>query len=255
MLAEILANPAAWPLWGVFLFAATMFPLGFMLPGCVCCAGAGNCTTCGSSSASYEAQATGYGRMCCTGSIPSSVTMRVIRLSAATITTVVRGSTDASGNYSKTTTIITCADIGGDYVLALQTFDPVLLYKDCSWRFAASNAAGNDLVLSLAPDRSYNADTLNWPQWKYYWSIISSLSRWRRFQTCSGHPDIESCNIGTTASDARIIVMPAGVEKIGPYSEQKCNPSEVVLASSMTALFDDFFFLTSSGCTYSFEMM
>jgi hypothetical protein len=37
MLAEILANPVAWPLWAVLAFAATMYPLGLLMPGCVCC--------------------------------------------------------------------------------------------------------------------------------------------------------------------------------------------------------------------------
>ena len=37
MLAEILSNPVAWPLWAVLVFAATMYPLGFMMPGCACC--------------------------------------------------------------------------------------------------------------------------------------------------------------------------------------------------------------------------
>lgn len=254
MLAEILANPVAWPLWSVFLFAATMYPLGFMLPGCACCGG-GNCTTCGSSSANYEGQATGYGRMCCTGSIPSSVTMRVTRLSDATIVTVVRGSPNGSGNYIKTTTTITCSDVGGDYVLPLQSFNPALPYNDCRWRFGATNSAGNTLILELAPDRSMNVDTLTWPQWKYYWSILSSLSRVQHFQTCSGYPDIESCNIGTTSSDAKDIVMPAGADIVGPYSEQKCSPSGVVLASSMEALFDNFFSLNSSGCAYKFEIV
>ena len=43
MLAEILANPVSWPLWAVLAFAATMYPLGLLMPGCVCCAS--GCTT------------------------------------------------------------------------------------------------------------------------------------------------------------------------------------------------------------------
>jgi hypothetical protein len=255
MFAEIAANPAALPLWGVFVFAALMYPLGLLLPGCPCCGG-GNCTTCGSTSAAYEGQATGYGRMCCTGTIPGSVTVRVTRLSAASIVSVHRGSPDGSGVYTKTTTTIFCSDIGGDYVLSQRPFNASLPYRDCGWGFGATNAAGNPLSLGLAPDREMNADTFTWPQWQYYWSIVSSLSRRRVFQRCSGFPDVESCNPPTsTVNDARDIVMPTDAGKVGPYSVQQCSPAGTLLSSSMNALFDDFFSFTPSGCTYKFEVV
>ena len=49
--------------------------------------------------------------------------------------------------------------------------------------------------------------------------------------------------------------MPTRADIVGPYSVQKCSPVDTVLSSSMSALFDDFFYLTPSGCTYKFEVV
>ena len=246
MLAEIAANPTSLPLWAVFLFAAAMYPLGLLLPGCPCC-GTSGCTQCGTFAAGYASGQNEYGRMCCTGTVASSVTVRLTNVGTATSTYVVRGTTTPS--YSRTTSTFSCSAIAGDYVLSLQRINAGS-YANCSWAgsdFSSCAAYREASVAPLPYDPNNTATTVSFPT--YYLSLstfIRTMNGSVRLQTCSGYPGVESCNIGTTVSSSVWNVW----QTDRPFvilSDQRCNPAGTLLASAQAFSTDT---QCGSGTTY-----
>lgn len=268
MLAEILANPIAWPLWAVFLFAATMYPLGFMLPGCVCCAS--GCTTCGIVATGYATGQNQYGRMCCDGTMATSITLRITSVGVATGTSVSR-SIPAGGYYTRKTKTWSCTTLDGDYVLSINRY--VDNGHSCGW--LAGYIADVSQGLSVFPF-IYNGPLrvpsidLAFPDWQLFsrTQFRNGFTRSVRTQTCSGYPDFESCTIGSTSSesvDGYVGDTPlnyygpdgGGLVTTGPvFSTQKCDPSGTVFSTTAkiyTDLVPDS--LTDSGCTVKVELV
>lgn len=223
MLAEILANPVAWPLWAVLAFAATMYPLGLLMPGCVCC-GSG-CTECGFLPYGDAPPQNHFGRMCCNGTISASVTVRVTSVGPSLGTQVVRGFGFGS-QYFKTTTTYPCTAKDGDYVLALIRTDfsnPGVQYF-CRW----------ETGLTIEPFTNGA-----WPNWRLRMSSSGWGQTWTvttLTQQCTGHPGIESCNTGTTTTAnvnclLRTTANGTSFDTAG-FSIQKCNPAGVLISSS-----------------------
>ena len=238
MLAEIASNPVAWPLWGVFLFAATMFPLGFMLPGCACCGG-GNCTTCGILDQPQGNQQNAHGRMCCTGTIAPSVTLRVTSVGPSPPVVVSRGT---GTTYSRTSATFNCSAINGDYVIPLvkQTTG---LGETCDWAVDAYPSCLSQLAISLTPrgtdlDDSSQSSIVPYPGWYLTMTIFKkTIPGSFRFQSCSGFPEVESCNVGTTLSSEGWLINSVAFSGGGLVpkvflSEEKCSLAGVVIAAS-----------------------
>jgi hypothetical protein len=266
MLAEILANPVAWPLWAVFVFAATMYPLGFMLPGCVCC-GAGNCTQCGVLESPYQSNQPAYGRMCCTGSIASTVTLRVTSVGPPPPVVVFRGT---GASYSRVSATFNCSAMDGDYVLPLVR--SVFANQGfCEWSVDTYPTCATQLRATLIP-LSYDptlGTAVAFPSW------FLSLERFERtipgsfrFQTCSGHPGIESCNTGTTLTAQNWLALYSGPNAPGGLprpqirlEEQRCNPAGITLATNHRFVVNQhcasgFTFGTNdTGCEFRMELV
>jgi hypothetical protein len=258
MLAEILANPSAWPLWGVFLFAATMFPLGFLLPGCVCC-GTSGCTQCGTFAVGYAAGQSEWGAMCCDGTVAASVTLRIANVGPATSSDVVRGS---GATYTKTTAAFSCSSLSGDYVVPLQRINSGS-YAMCSWNYvnASSCAAWADNAIGpFYYDPNGGPGTTSFPS--YYLSVYSFsriLSGFFTTQTCSGHPGVESCGVGFTDSSTEWFVYLEDRPYVIP-SVQKCNPAGTVFSTSTRVVVTGKCLSSSSynfftGCLVSVELV
>jgi hypothetical protein len=246
MLAEILANPVAWPLWAVLVFAASMYPLGFMLPGCVCCQSGGNCTTCGTPSLPYEEQFSPHGRMCCTGTAAPSMTLRITTTSAATITTVTRDSPSAA-NYNKYTRTYSCSQLDGDYVLALsRTTNPSdsTFTMRCLWQLQ-SGSGSLYKSFSVSPSSGFVAGAPPYtnppyPQWYMFWTLVSSIQATFLTQRCAGPPATENCNAGTTSITyatffgdfSYSLAYPAFFIN-GPRSTQSCTPPSMVFNNAV----------------------
>jgi hypothetical protein len=240
MLAEILANPVAWPLWAVFLFAATMYPLGFMMPGCVCCAG-GNCTTCGLTSAPYESQPSGWGRMCCTGTAAPSITLRLTRVSGATETTVTRDFPSAA-NYNKYTRTYSCSQLDGDYVLGLSNINSSGTIQ-CRWNLT-SGSGSLYKSFSVAPSSGFGNfppyTNPAFPDWYMFWALVASVQLTTLTQRCSGFPGVESCSVGTTSitfttfnGDFGWALANPAFFINGPRSAQSCDPSGILFNNAV----------------------
>jgi len=267
MLAEIASNPAALPLWGVFLFAATMFPLGFLLPGCVCC-GSSGCTTCGVIATGYAAGQDRFGRMCCNGTVATSVTLRITSVGAATGTAISRG---AGTSYTKVTKTYSCTQLNGDYVLPLLRPDSTTQHA-CSWRtgFITDVSAGLTVFPIIYGSFASPAIDHAFPNWQLFsrTQFLDGFTRSVRTQTCSGYPDVESCNIGSTSSettDGYVGDSPLlyegpdgdGLVTTGPvFSVQKCDPTGTVL-SSTAKIYVDLVpgSLTDTGCVVKVELV
>jgi len=250
MLAEILANPVAWPLWAVLVFAAAMYPLGFMLPGCVCCQSGGNCTTCGTPSLPYEEQFSPHGRMCCTGTAAPSMTLRITTTSAATITTVTRDF-PSSANYDKYTRTYSCSQLNGDYVLALsRTTNPgdSTGTMRCIWQLQ-SGSGSLYKSFSVSPSSGFIAGappytSPPYPQWYMFWTLVASVQATFLTQRCAGPPATENCNAGTTSTTYATFFGDFGYSLDypaffinGPRSTQSCTPPSMVFNNSV--LLDD----------------
>jgi hypothetical protein len=259
MLAEIAANPAAWPLWGVLVFAALMYPLGLLLPGCVCC-GAGNCTTCGTFSAGYVSGQSEYGAMCCRGTVAPSVTLRITNVGSATSSLVTRG---AGSPYTKTTAAFSCSSLSGDYVIPLLRIN-YGTYAQCTWAYANYSACSTFADHAIEPsstDPNGGTATVSFPS--YYFAVTSfrrTLSGSLRTQTCSGYPGIESCNIGFTDSSTDWFVSLNRRPYVIP-SIEKCDPAGTTLSSSEQVVvygkcgYPSAIYGFDTGCTVSVELV
>ena len=228
MLAEIAANPTSLPLWAVFLFAAAMYPLGLLLPGCPCC-GTSGCTQCGYFSYGYADPQNQYGRMCCTGTIATSVTLRVTNTGPASGFVAWRGPPNSSGVYTRISRTFPCSSMAGDYVFSLSR-SANSVTASCQWSasggsvFPTSGAAFPDWILNAS--YTFGAQSIT-----------------TKTQQCSGYPGIESCNIGTSSSASGSALLAASpyVADGYPYgissssqTSQRCNPAGFVLANPAT---------------------
>jgi hypothetical protein len=225
MLAEILANPVAWPLWAVLVFAASMYPLGFMLPGCVCCGG-GNCTQCGLLYLPYGEGQNDFGRMCCNaGTKMSSITVRITNVGPATSTTYVRG-TPSGGFYSRRNMVFNCASLAGDYVF----------FENGNCDYGVGYGATGYF------SRPYSdGDFPGWRMWLFKGDAVSyGIS----FQTCSGFPGVESCGTPTfsTTNTGEVYYWPDSVIalsetwygiKSARMTEQMCDLRGLVFGESV----------------------
>ena len=243
MLSAIASDPTALPLWVVFLFAVAMYPLGLLLPGCPCCGG-GNCSTCGSTSSPYESQSTGWGRMCCSGTAASTVTLRVTTTSAASETSIERGSPNFFGQYQKITRTFTCSSLDGDYVLNLSRSYSAPTWS-CAWLFSSyGGSAGKTISFTITPNSGVGGvppyTNPSWPDWYLFWVTKAWVPMSRKVQTCSGYPGPESCNIGTTSSwvaffdgDMTTTLSQPANFIFGPFSSQACTPAARVFGTSI----------------------
>ena len=247
MLAEIASNPAAWPLWGVLAFAALMYPLGLLLPGCACCGGV-NCTECGYLGSPYQSYPSqpSYGRMCCNGTVSATVTLRVTSVGPAPPVVIYRGT---GTSYQRISATFDCSAMNGDYVLPLvRSVFNGLGY--CDWVVDTYPTCQTQLRVTLSP-LGYDpdvGDNLAFPSWflsleKFEKTLAGSV----RFQTCSGYPDAESCNVGTTLTAQNWLARYSGVAGNPPkpkarLEEQRCNPAGITLATNHR-------FFVSQNCT------
>jgi len=268
MLAEILANPVAWPLWAVLVFAASMYPLGFMLPGCVCC-GSSGCTTCGIVATGYATGQNQYGRMCCDGTLASSITLRITSVGTSTGSSISR-SIPEGGFYTKKTKTWSCSTLNGDYVLNANRY--VDNGHSCSWLtgYIADVSAGLSVFPLIYGGQATPVIDLAFPNWQLFsrTQFRNGFTRSVRTQTCSGYPGPESCNIGSTSSestDGYVGDTPlnysgpdgGGLVTTGPvFSIQKCDPSGTVI-STTAKIYTDLVpgSFTDSGCTVKVELV
>lgn len=197
MLAEILANPVAWPLWAALVFAATMYPLGLLMPGCVCCGG-GNCTQCGLLYLPYGAGQNDFGRMCCNaGTKMPSVTVRITNVGPTTSTTYVRG-TPSGVSYSRRTMVFNCSTLAGDYVF----------HGNGNCAYGVGYGATGYVSRPFSDG--------DFPGWKMWLFKSDSVYFTYVLQTCSGYPDVESCSAPASFSDVgQLHYWPDSVDAIG----------------------------------------
>ena len=246
MLAEILANPVAWPLWAVLAFAATMYPLGLLMPGCVCCQSGGNCTTCGTPSLPYEEQFSPFGRMCCAGTAAPSIVLRVTTTSASPMTTVYRDFPSAA-NYDKHTRTFSCSQLDGDYVLALsRTTNPSdsTGTMRCLWQIQ-SGSGSLYRTFTVSPSSGFISGappytSPPYPEWYMFWTLSASIQVSSLVQRCAGPPATESCNAGTTTITYTSLQFNFGNSLAqpsffinGPRSTQSCTPPSMVFNNSV----------------------
>ena len=251
MLAEILANPVALPRWAVLAFAVTMYPIGLLMPGCVCC-GSPGCTQCGYLYYGYQTGQLSDGRLCCTGTIASSVTLRLTNIGSATSNKVTRSS---GSSYSKKTSSFACSSMAGDYVLPLvrQVYASTSTTPSatCQWTMDVTETCTAGGSANVQPyiyytDQQTPGGELGFPNyWLFLTQFIWKMAGTYRLQTCSGHPGIESCNIGQTWTSSSWKTMvdlgPPGTPMLPKIllSEQKCNPAGIVFDNSIKPLAAD----------------
>lgn len=276
MLAEILANPVAWPLWAVLAFAVTMYPLGLLMPGCLCCSS--GCTQCGHLYYGYQEGQFSAGRLCCTGTIVSSVTLRLTNIGPATSNLVTR--VGAGSVYNKNTAAFACSSLSGDYVLPLvrQVFGNGTLTPEatCRWTLDVARTCSTGGFANVQPYLFYTAQQtpgqpLNFPNYylfmpQFEWKIAGFF----RTQRCSGHPGPESCNTGTTYQSnswvAKVDFGPPQTPLLPRVvlSEQRCNPAGIVFDRTIRLLsnescdfpgFDPFMPTGNTGCEFQVELV
>ena len=233
MLSAIVSDPTALPLWVAFLFAVAMYPLGLLLPGCPCCSS--GCTQCGILPTGYAIGQDQNGRMCCTGSLASSVTLRVTSVGPVT-TTAVRTTPAFGTAYFKWTFTFPCTVKNGDYVLSssrLVAGSSVI----CSWKLGTPGDGSNTWI-ALYPKLAGD-----FPAWKLQLAMPADVNVGLRQQRCDTVDGIEACNIGTTSTQTDsasiadqladdVMNYDFGWGVNSPfYSTQKCNPSGNVLSS------------------------
>ena len=217
MFSAIASDPTVLPLWAVFLFAASMYPLGLLLPGCPCCSS--GCTQCGVFSTGYASGQNTYGRMCCTGTIAPSVTLRITNVGAASSTYVTRG---AGSPYTRTTYTYNCDAYVADYVIPL-TRPATSTSAQCWWQQETGS-----LYAFISP---VFFDFSAFPQWSLTEQLdLYGVSVTKKVQTCSGYPGPESCNIGTTTTESHTIDLVNTTS--GPFFEQRCNLAGLLVSSS-----------------------
>ena len=248
MLAEIASNPAAWPLWGVLVFAAMMYPFGLLLPGCVCCGG-GNCTQCGLTYLPYGSGQNDFGRMCCdAGTKMSSITVRITIAGPASSTTYVRGAS-SGGSYLRRTMVFDCASLAGDYVFSES--------GNCSYG-AGYGATG--YVSRPFSDGDF-------PGWKMWLFKSTSVYFSFRFQTCSGYPGFEVCSVpGAMSSDVAVVYYwPDSVSALGQtwyginstrMTSQMCDLRGLVFGESVELRADTSYGSGyDTGCRHKLEIV
>jgi hypothetical protein len=250
MIAEIISNPVAWPLWAVLVFAATMYPLGFMLPGCVCCGSTG-CTTCGNASTPYEEQDSGQGRMCCSGTLASSVTVRITHQGAATGSYAELLGPLYDGRRIRTTRTVDCSSIDGDYVLT--RYRPNGDYYNtngCAWGYTGPSTINSNgttpgiAFITLGPTPEYQY--LPFPQWLLYFGAAYFLGYTLLEETCAAPCTTISYSPTTGAGPNPVVGVydvysGPGVSyndpftaEAGPYYEQKCTPPAGVIFGTIS---------------------
>lgn len=269
MLAEILSNPVAWPLWAVLLFAATMYPLGLLMPGCACCSS--GCTQCGFLYYGYQEGQFSDGRLCCTGTIVPSVTLRLTNIGPATSNLVIR--VGAGSTYDKNTAAFACSSLSGDYVLPLVrqvsggTSTPE---ATCQWTLDVARTCSTGGFANVQPATFYTGQSLNFPNYYLIMSQFESkMAGFFKTQRCSGYPGPESCNIGTTYQSnlwvAKVDFGPPQTPLLPKVllSEQRCNPAGIVFDPTIRLLshescdfgFDPFMPTGDTGCEFTVELV
>ncbi|CAB4184441.1 hypothetical protein UFOVP1124_9 [uncultured Caudovirales phage] len=250
MLQAIIADPLALPLWLVFAFAASMFPLGLLLPGCACC-GSLACTQCGIFPTGDAAGQDQYGRMCCNaGTIPSSVTYRVTNVGPASSVVVTRGT---GSPYAKTTKTYPCSSLAGDYVVPIWR-TPSAVVSDamvCWWGDSA--ALYVETYYGYLSPYSFAIPALSgaWPGWKLRCRVAwNSISWTSRVQSCSGYPGAEGCTVGSTSTAANTLAVDVD---LGPFTAQRCSPAGLSLGT-LPVVEADYPFLVT-GCVVSVEFV
>jgi hypothetical protein len=230
MLSAIASDPTVIPLWITLLFAASLYPLGLLLPGCQCCQS--GCAECGVLATGYADPQNAFGRMCCTGSRPAEVTVRITNSGPASSSVIERGT---GGTYTKTTRTFQCSDIEGDYVIAAYRIAAISGQFACGWTGGDSNTQS---LFDLYPE-SVGA----FPGWRM--RITANLGYQpvvRRVQTCSGFPPgPESCTVGTTTTVYEELHMDetgagANTGKVigSTQSSQQCNPAGLINKTGLT---------------------
>lgn len=250
-------DPVALPLWAVLLFAAAMFPLGLLLPGCPCCGG-GNCGACGLSYLPYDQQPGGGGRMCCNGTLAAEVTVRVTLTSDPTITLVTRGT---GASYTRWTRVYNCSTAAGDYVVPKNT--NTFLPEKCFWRYLVTNGYYGDVKWEITPEEGgglYPA----WPVWRLTAIWILNITGSERQQTCSGFPGPETCDIGVLSTNNwRDDSFGAGkhganaelLARSANQSQQACNPAPMLLEDELRPYAFGWGLGGGVGCTYRVELV
>lgn len=241
-------DPVALPLWAVLLFAASMYPLGLMLPGCVCCGG-GNCTTCGNASSGYGASQNAYGMMCCAGTIAASITVRLTHVGASTSSLETRSSTGAS--YTKTTASFSCSSADGDYVIPLRKIGFPSSGYECTWFSQVYDSCATTRYMHLVPSSDCSGTTPvggTFPNYAFVFNWLEfTLSGSLRTQACTFDADLgsESCTVGTTITSStwNVSLGKPCVE----MSAQRCNPAGLVFLTSGVLW-------ASTRCEYPFEI-
>jgi hypothetical protein len=186
--------------------------------------------------------ATGYaagqdadGRMCCTGTIATAITVRITNVGPSVSSYVTRS---AGSPYTKQTSAFNCDQMNADYVLSLsrQNYG---IGAYCSWGVEAGETCntGDYRLMDLRPstqDPSPPNNTAAFPNWWLTNGLFRfTLTGSRRTQTCTGFPGIESCNIGGNTGTLPWFVYPETIMGV-LVSEQKCNPAGTVVASSIS---------------------
>lgn len=250
MLSAILADPTALPLWMVALFAAAMYPLGLLLPGCPCCAT--GCTQCGILGASYGSGQKVYGWMCCDGTLAPSITVRLTSVGPAVSNQVTLGAPVYNGalgiwQYPKYTVQCGCTAVDGDYVLPLarQVFG---LEAECSWVYQRLTGCGNPMWLQVRPTGTCGQDINAPPAAQFpayalelkYGELMMSCNV--RAQTCTESGGVESCNVGGTYNGddhlvyfARHPLIDGAPTMCAAKSAPACNPAGTVFSGSAPA--------------------
>lgn len=230
MLSAIASDPTAIPLWITLLFAVAMYPLGLLLPGCPCCGG-GPCTQCGILATGYAAGQNADGRMCCNGTRPASITLRVTNVGGATSSTVDR----AGGSpYTRYTRTFNCNAVAGDYVLTgVRAIAVPFSQYTCYWS-ASDGTTGRSMMLYAVAGAAF-------PDWYQRLKSVfgTSFPVTLRTQTCTGFPGPEACNIGTTSTvnqtmylDQTGLYYDSSYITGGLLSAQACDPRGMTLLTS-----------------------
>lgn len=227
MFSAIASDPTAIPLWITLLFAVAMYPLGLLLPGCACCSS--GCTECGVLATGYADPQVAGGRMCCTGTLADSITVRITNVGSATSQSIVRG---AGSPYTKTTKTYDCAALAGDYVITKFRILSEFGNYSCGW------SGGDSEILSLFQFAPVASGAF--PNWKgalqanFGYRLVTTKN-----QTCTGFPGVESCNIGTTTTGYQELILDDGAGSLpvpsvagAVNSVQKCNPTGTITLAS-----------------------
>lgn len=232
MLAEIASDPTVLPLWATLLFAATMYPLGLLLPGCVCCGSTG-CTTCGNPMLPYEEQDTGKGRMCCSGTLAENVTVRITHQGDASASLAEYGGPYYDGSRTKTTRTIYCSSIDGDYVLTRNLGGSDYYTAECNgcfWAFYGSLYETTGMhAIRLFPDCL--ATSLPSPQWMLNCRMVPFVRYGEVYELCEAPCSTVSWVVSGSTESPYTNDDWGGA--VGPFSEQHCSPPTGIILDDL----------------------